>query len=116
MKVKLYFDGGEKEASSYASWMAYTTDETSRGYYELEGDNTLAEWEGLRLGLSRALSLGDTVEVIGDSRAVIDGILGRAKVRDRDKLAQVEGLLAQFSAWEIRWIPSEDNKAHPGGS
>ena len=75
--------------------------------------NNVAEYEGVLLGLRRALSLGaDEVELVNDSELVAKQLTGAYRVKHPDMKrlhAQALEVLEGFSAWSIRSVPRAQN-------
>ncbi|MSW96722.1 MAG: reverse transcriptase-like protein [Actinobacteria bacterium] len=77
--------------------------------------NNVAEYQGLLLGLRRALALGATeVEVVNDSELVAKQVNGFYKVKHQDmKPLHAEALtaLGAFERWQVRSVPRAQNAA-----
>lgn len=118
----IYFDGsslgrgrrGGPGASAAAVWLLHP-DETSeiQSRYIRLGDSDLAEYEALILGLTLAKERGaTTLRIYGDSRNVIDQVLGLKSVKKvslRHCLEEVNSLLLNFPDWSLQWIPRDKN-------
>ncbi len=75
--------------------------------------NNVAEYEGVILGLARALDLGaKRVELYCDSELLVRQISGRYKVRAahlRPLFETVTELLREFDSYSLRHVPREKN-------
>jgi len=120
VKVRVYSDGAARSNPGPAGAGAVIVDEAGNVLAELGrflGDqtNNVAEYEGLLLGLRRALELGaEEVEVLADSQLVIRQLSGAYRVRNQGLLPlfeQAKGLLGKFRRVELRHIPREMNGA-----
>jgi ribonuclease HI len=80
-----------------------------------EKTNNVAEYEGLLLGLRRAIDLGAReVEVLADSQLVIRQLAGVYRVRNqglKPLFDEAKRLLGRFKKVELRHIPREMNAA-----
>lgn len=85
------------------------------GRYLGEATNNCAEYNGLLLGLRRALELGATeVEVYADSQLVIRQLAGQYRVRNealRPLFDEALWLLKRFRKHSLHHIPRERNGA-----
>jgi ribonuclease HI len=85
------------------------------GRYLGEKTNNVAEYEGLLLGLRRAIDLGAReVEVLADSQLVIRQLAGVYRVRNqglKPLFDEAKRLLGRFKKVELRHIPREMNAA-----
>ncbi len=118
--MRVYSDGAARGNPGPAGAGAVLLDENGEVVAELGrflGDqtNNVAEYEGLLLGLNRALELGATdLEVLADSQLVIRQLSGIYRVRNeglRPLFEQAKRLLARFRHVELRHIPREMNGA-----
>ena len=79
------------------------------------GTNNQAEYHGLLLGLRAARALGaEDVHVHGDSQLVLRQLEGRYKVRNpglRPLWQEAMDVLAGFRAYELEWVPRDENAA-----
>jgi ribonuclease HI len=77
--------------------------------------NNFAEYTAVILALRRALELGaEEVELVLDSKLVVEQLAGRWKVRHpqiRPLVAAAQAELAAFRRWSIRHAPRADNTA-----
>lgn len=76
--------------------------------------NNVAEYEGVILGLERALELGARrVEIFCDSELLVHQLSGRYRVRAehlRAPFERVRGLLRKMESHSLRHVPREKNK------
>jgi ribonuclease HI len=119
-KVRVYSDGAARGNPGPAGAGAVLLDDNGTVIAELGrflGDqtNNFAEYQGLLLGLRRALDLGaHEVEVLADSQLVIMQLSGVYRVRNaglRPLFEEAKRLLARFKRVELRHIPREMNGA-----
>lgn len=121
-KSTIYFDGssfsrgrrGGPGASAGAALLIHPDGmQTSDSTFIRQGDSDLAEYAGLILGLRLAKENGaKTLEIFGDSRNVIDQVLGLKLVKKLSLslcLLEVRSRLADFPEWTLQWIPREKN-------
>lgn len=79
------------------------------------GTNNTAEYHGLIRGMRDALAVGVThLEVYGDSQLVVKGVRrmrGWAKGKPHLEALKAEaiGLIRQFAAVDLNWVPREEN-------
>jgi ribonuclease HI len=80
-----------------------------------QATNNVAEYTGLVRALQKALELGlgrADLQVLGDSKLVIEQLAGRWRVRDK-KLAplylEARRLADQFRSARFDWVPREQN-------
>jgi len=75
--------------------------------------NNVAEYEAVRIGLAKALSLGARrVHVRLDSKLVANQLSGRYKIKDAkliDRYLEVERLVSRFDEVSFEAIPREEN-------
>jgi ribonuclease HI len=116
----VYSDGAARGNPGPAGAGAVLVDESGDVVAELgrflgNQTNNVAEYEGLLLGLDRALELGATdLEVLADSQLVIRQLSGIYRVRNeglRPLFERAKSLLARFRRVELRHIPREMNAA-----
>ena len=111
MKVVVHVDGGARGNPGPAAAAAVVSspdgdvlDEASS--FLGRASNNVAEYQGLLLGLERAVALGATeVEVVNDSELIAYQVTGRYKVKHADmKPLHAEALktLRAFEKWSIR--------------
>ncbi|MEJ7893203.1 MAG: reverse transcriptase-like protein [Solirubrobacteraceae bacterium] len=111
MKVVVHVDGGSRGNPGPAAAAAVVSspdgdvlDEASS--FLGRASNNVAEYQGLLLGLERAVALGATeVEVVNDSELIAYQVTGRYKVKHADmKPLHAEALktLRAFEQWSIR--------------
>lgn len=78
--------------------------------------NNVAEYQGMILGLEKALDLGaDEVRALSDSLLVVRQVQGRYRVR-KDHLKPLHrrcmDLAGRFRSFSIEYVPSSRNRAH----
>jgi len=77
--------------------------------------NNVAEYSGLILGISEALNAGaDEVLIRSDSNLCVQQVKGEFKVKNEKLIPlhnRVAYLLRKFRAWDIEYIPREENAA-----
>jgi ribonuclease HI len=119
-KLRVYSDGAARGNPGPAGAGAVLLDDAGNVIAELGrflGDqtNNVAEYEGLLLGLRRALALGaHEIEVLADSQLVIRQLAGVYRVRNqglRPLFDEAKRLLGAFKRVELRHIPREMNGA-----
>ncbi|BAY90768.1 MULTISPECIES: ribonuclease HI family protein [unclassified Tolypothrix] len=115
----IHFDGGavpnpgKAAAAAIIQWQGQT-----HTFSEFLGDritNSVAEYNGLLLGLKEAKKLGiEQIKICGDSRLVINQVLGAWKVTvEHLKPLHFEAtvLLAEFTKSQLFWVPRSENTA-----
>jgi ribonuclease HI len=119
-RLRVYSDGAARGNPGPAGAGAVLLDDAGNvvaelGRYLGDQTNNVAEYEGLLLGLRRALVLGASeVEVLADSQLVIRQLAGVYRVRNaglRPLFDEAKRLLARFRRVELRHIPREMNGA-----
>lgn len=79
------------------------------------GTNNEAEYQGLIVGLRRAIELGVTdLTVFGDSNLVVNQVNGEWGIhRPHLRLLreQAKRLLNRIPTWSLAWVPREQNAA-----
>jgi ribonuclease HI len=119
-RLRVYSDGAARGNPGPAGAGAVLLDDTGNviaelGRYLGDQTNNVAEYEGLLLGLRRALALGASeIEVLADSQLVIRQLAGVYRVRNaglRPLFDEAKRLLARFRRVELRHIPREMNGA-----
>jgi ribonuclease HI len=117
-EVVIYTDGASKgnPGPAGAGGVILTPDgETVEEFREHLGrtTNNVAEYEAVRIGLTRALALGARrVTVRLDSELVANQLAGRFKVKDTkliDRYLEVERLLSRLDSVRFETIPREKN-------
>jgi ribonuclease HI len=117
-EVVIYTDGASKgnPGPAGAGGVILTPDgETVDEFREYLGraTNNVAEYEAVRIGLTRALALGATrVTLRMDSELVANQLAGRFRVKDRkllDRYLEIERLLARLESVRFETIPREKN-------
>lgn len=114
-RLRIFFDGGCRpnpgmmEVAAVVRGVAYP--QADVGY----GGSEEAEWLALLHAVRIAVELGaDDVELIGDSRSVINQARGATRCRDaglRRHLAAYEAAIARFSHVRLRYVPRSKNLA-----
>jgi ribonuclease HI len=118
-EAKLYTDGGSR-GNPGPSASAYILMDKDGGIIERSGSylgittNNQAEYQAVRIGLSRAQILGiKIVHVFMDSLLVVNQMTGIYKIRNRDLWPihqEIVGLTKQFEKVSFSHIPREMNK------
>lgn len=83
-------------------------------FFEREGNTLEAEYLGLIAGLEAARVSGVlSLDIAGDSRVLIDQIMGRSSISENLKPfhMRVISLLDSFPGYKLRWIPGRENPA-----
>jgi len=127
MSYLLQFDGASElnpgpSGSAYVIFSPIETDENGdqirrpiqEGFsYIPHATNNEAEYNGLILGLTKALELGITeLEVEGDSNLVVNQVQGLWKVKVPHLVplqSKANKLLWKFKKWSVKHIYREDN-------
>lgn len=120
MEHALFFDGssldrgrlGGPGPSAGAAVLFYGPDMlASRSRYLPKSDSIEAEYAGLIMGLNLAIENGARhLRAYGDSRIVIDHVLGIKLLRGREALrAQALELMGQLESCVLTWIPRRKN-------
>lgn len=112
-----YFDGGSRgNPGPYGCAVVVYADGEGRQEAVYLGDYgtvNAAEYEGLLLALRLALSMGVTsLKIRGDSRLVIEQVLGSWKVKEPSLapyVARARELAQRFDGVEIKHVPREEN-------
>ena len=85
------------------------------GIYLGVATNNVAEYSGLILGISEALDAGaDEIQIRSDSNLCVQQVKGEFKVKNEKLILlhhRVMYLLRKFRAWDIAYIPREENAA-----
>lgn len=119
-RLKLYCDGAARgnPGPAGAGAVLLASDGTPvahLGRFLGEATNNVAEYQGLLLGLRRALELGvSEVAVYADSQLVIRQLGGQYRVRNeglRPLFDEALRLLRTFRKYELHHIPRERNTA-----
>ncbi len=119
MKVIVEADGGSRGnpgPAGYGSvvWSADHTTVLAEGKQAIgRATNNVAEYRGLIAGLDEAARLGATeVEVLMDSKLVVEQMSGRWKVKHPDLVAlhqEAKALALRFERIGYAWIPRAEN-------
>ncbi len=122
MQAGLYFDGssfdkgrrgGPGPSSGAAVLIAADGSTQQDSVFIARSESTCAEFLGLICGLRLALENGvRDVSIYGDSRIVIDAILGLKLPKKIELNALREeslALLDEFDRWTLQWIPRRKN-------
>ena len=119
MKVIVEADGGSRGnpgAAGYGSvvWSADHTTVLAESKQAIgRATNNVAEYRGLIAGLEEAAKLGATeVEVLMDSKLVVEQMSGRWKVKHPDLVAlhqEAKALALRFDRISYAWIPRAEN-------
>ena len=119
MKVIVEADGGSRGnpgPAGYGSvvWSADHTTVQAEGKQAIgRATNNVAEYRGLIAGLDEAARLGATeVEVLMDSKLVVEQMSGRWKVKHPDLVAlhqEAKALALRFERIGYAWIPRAEN-------
>jgi len=118
MKATIYIDGACRgnpgPAACAAVVLVEGLPEKEFALFLGKATNNIAEYSGVILGLEQARRLGiDEVEIYSDSNLCVQQIKGAFKVSSDNLLPlynRAKYLLGQFSKWDIRHIPREQNK------
>lgn len=119
-EILMQFDGGSRGNPGKAGSGVIIKDKHNRCWegYKYLGDNitnNFAEYEGLIIGLKYLRYhnlLEHAVEVQGDSKLVINQMLGNWECRDKilqEKRAEALELIGSATSIAFTWIPREDN-------
>lgn len=119
MKALINIDGasrGNPGASSCAAVVRLDNlPERRVGIYLGVTTNNVAEYSGLILGLSEALDAGaDEVLIRSDSNLCVQQVKGEFKVKNERLIPlhkRAAHLLRKFRAWDIEYVPREENAA-----
>ena len=118
-EAKLYADGGSRgnpgpSASGYAIMNMENQVVVKKGVYLGVTTNNQAEYQALKLGLEEARSMGiREVHVYMDSLLVVNQMLGRFKVKNRDLWPihdAIKQLTSSFQHISFTHVPRELNK------
>ena len=119
LEVKLYADGGSRgnpgpSASGYVIMDRQERILVEKGVYLGVTTNNQAEYQALKLGLEEAKALGaNTVEVYMDSLLVVNQMLGKFKVRNRDLWPihdAIKQIAKDFKQVSFQHVPRKLNK------
>ena len=119
MKLTVNVDGGARGNPGPAGIAAVATGEDGEILAERNetiGDatNNVAEYRAMLLGIELAGELGaDEVELIGDSKLIVEQVKGAWKVKQahlRPLRAEVVKALEGLDSWTIRNVPREENE------
>lgn len=120
VELKVYADGGSRgnpgpSASGFAVVDMEGNIVVEKGTYIGVTTNNQAEYQALKLGLEEAKRLGaQKIHAYMDSMLVVNQMLGRFKVKNRDLWPiheAIRQLVAQFKHVSFTHIPRELNKA-----
>ena len=113
------FDGGGGSDGGPCGWGWYRNDGVSGcGGLPPGNSSNIAEYTALTMAVRDALGVyqsygGDTFRFVGDSKLVVEQVLGNWQVRS-DKLRpyvnNVKMLLHGLPEWELHWVPRKQNK------
>jgi ribonuclease HI len=122
-KIKLFADGGSRgnpgpSASGYVLLDMNDNVFVEKGEYIGITTNNQAEYQALRFGLEEAIKLGvREVDVYLDSLLVVNQMLGKFKVKNRDLwpiYEAIKELVKQFKKVTFTHVPRELNKLADG--
>jgi ribonuclease HI len=118
MDVEIWFDGASKgnpgpmAGGAVVKYDGKTEELCGK---KGRGTNNEAEYEGLILGLARAVELGARrVVIYGDSQLIIKQLQGQYKVKAPNLLPyhqKAKQLLEQIPSRSLKWIPRAENAA-----
>jgi ribonuclease HI len=118
VKARLSTDGGSRGNPGPAAY-GYVLESEDGHVLAAEGEaigvatNNVAEYRGLIAGLDEAARLGATeVEVLMDSKLVVEQMSGRWKVKHPDLVAlhqEAKALALRFERIGYAWIPRAEN-------
>lgn len=117
--LKLYCDGGSRgnpgpAASGYIIVNQLDQPICQGGNFMGVATNNQAEYESLKKGLERAVSMGvKLLHAYMDSQLVVRQVQGQYKVKNSDLQVlhkAVVGLVSEFDSFQISYIPRELNK------
>lgn len=119
MKAVVNIDGASRGNPGPSSCAAVVrvegAPERHFGIYLGVTTNNVAEYSGLILGISEALNAGaDEVLIRSDSNLCVQQVKGEFKVKNEKLIPlhnRVAYLLRKFRAWDIEYIPREENAA-----
>jgi len=118
VKVVVNFDGGSRGNPGRAAIAAVATDpsgEVLTEHSETIGEttNNVAEYRALLLAIGLAKDLkADEVELVGDSKLIVEQVLGNWKVKQdhlRPLQRQAKSELEGFGGWSIRHVKRDQN-------
>lgn len=118
-KVRLYTDGAARGNPGPAGAGAVLYDDQGKvlerlGRYLGVQTNNVAEYQGVLLGLERALEMGaKEIDVLADSLLVINQLKGEWKIKHeglKPLAAKARGLLERFDRYSLRHVPREMNE------
>ena len=119
MKVVVNVDGGSRGNPGPAAVAAVATDPEGEVLAERaetigEATNNVAEYRAVLLGIELAGELGaDDLELVGDSKVIVEQVRGNWKVRQshlRPLREQVVEALEDFPRWSIRHVKRGENE------
>jgi ribonuclease HI len=122
-EAKLYADGGSRgnpgpSASGFAIMNMDGQIVVKKGVYLGITTNNQAEYQSLKLGLEEAKALGiRDLHVYMDSMLVVNQMLGKFKVKNRDLwpiYESIKGLASTFNNITFTHVPRELNKVADG--
>ena len=115
----LYFDGGSRgnPGPSAAGAVIVNADDGKKeivSQFFRQATNNVAEYNGLIIGLEKALELGlKNLTVCGDSNLVVNQVNGRWQVKNnrlRVLCDRAKQLIKQFDRIEINWVRRNQNQ------
>jgi ribonuclease HI len=118
VKVVVNFDGGSRGNPGPAAIAVVATDQAGDELAERSetiGDatNNVAEYRALLLAIELAKELdGDEVELVGDSKLIVEQVAGNWKVKQehlRPLHRRARSELEDFARWSIRHVKRDQN-------
>jgi ribonuclease HI len=118
VRVIVNFDGGSRGNPGKAAIAAVATDPGGEVLAERsetigEATNNVAEYRALLLAVELAAELGaDEVELIGDSKLIVEQVRGNWKIKQehlRPLRAEAVSALEGLPKWSIRHVRREEN-------
>lgn len=110
-RLRIFFDGGCRPNPGPMEVAAVARGVTYRGDDIGIGGNEEAEWLALLHAVEVARDLGaEDVELLGDSRSVINQVAGIAKCRSRN-LETYRAAIAAIPRVRLRYVPRSKNLA-----
>lgn len=117
-KAKLFFDGGTfpLNPGHGGCGAVIEYDKKDHSFWEYLGQNVTnnqAEYQGLILGLEKALEMGiQHLNVYGDSQLIINQVTGEYRCQNAGLMPlhrKAQALSKEFNACYFQWIPREKN-------
>ncbi|MBU0728333.1 MAG: ribonuclease HI family protein [Proteobacteria bacterium] len=118
-RLTVYTDGASRGNPGEAGAGAVIFDESggeiyARGKYLGQCTNNMAEYQALIMGLAALKDHGaENISIFLDSELIVRQLQGRYKVKDqklKPLFIEVSTLLNEFTAWEVRHVPRNENK------